>query len=127
MAIRTELALRLPNSPGALAAVCRLLGDERVGILAAALEASGQLRLVVDNHLRALSVLRDRHYQVVERAVIVLAVSNRPGSLASILTSMADAGVNVDYAYGGGAAGAASAAVVVGVDDVQRAASRTGA
>ena len=49
--IRTELSLRLPNSPGALAAVTRLLSDERVNILAMALEPGGQLRLVVDNLL----------------------------------------------------------------------------
>ncbi len=126
MAIRTELALRLPNSPGALAALCRLLGHEGVGILAASLEASGQLRLVVDSHLRALSALRDHHYQVVERPVIVLALSNRPGSLGTVLQSIGDAGVNVDYAYGGAAEGAAGATLVVGVDDVQRAASRAG-
>ncbi len=29
MAIRTELNLRLPNSPGALNEVCRALADER--------------------------------------------------------------------------------------------------
>src|SRR6266498_3390632 len=51
--IRTELSLRLPNSPGALAGVCRLLADERVNILALALESSGQLRMVVDNHVHA--------------------------------------------------------------------------
>ena len=51
MAIRTEVNLRLPNSPGALAGVCRLLSDERVNILAMALDASGQLRLVLDNHV----------------------------------------------------------------------------
>ena len=28
--IRTELSLRLPNAPGALAGVCQLMSDERV-------------------------------------------------------------------------------------------------
>ena len=51
--IRTELNLRLPNSPGALAGVCRLLSDERVNIVALALDGTGQLRLVVDNHVHA--------------------------------------------------------------------------
>ena len=46
--IRTEISLRLGNSPGALAGVCRLLSDERVNILAMGLESGGQLRLVVD-------------------------------------------------------------------------------
>jgi hypothetical protein len=126
MAIRSELALRLPNSPGALSAVCRLLGDARVNILAASLEPAGQLRMVVDNHLHALSVLRDRHYQVRERPVIVLELSNSPGSLAAALTLVSEAGVNVDYAYGSAADGGPRAAVVVGVDDPQRAASRAG-
>ena len=47
--LRTELSLRLPNSPGALAGVCRLLSNERVNIVALMLESSGQLRMVVDN------------------------------------------------------------------------------
>src|SRR4029079_16582825 len=61
MAIRTELSLRLPNSPGALAGVCRLLSDERVGIIAMALDSAGHLRLVVDNHVHGGAVLREHH------------------------------------------------------------------
>ena len=48
--IRIELSLRLPNSPGALAGVCRLLSDERVNVQALSLDAGGQLRMVIDNH-----------------------------------------------------------------------------
>src|SRR5690349_20425657 len=103
MAIRTELNLRLPNSPGALAGVCRTLSDERVGILAIALDAGGQLRLIVDNHVHAAGILRDLHHQVSEREVLLLSVANTPGGLAPLLALLADAGVNVDYAYGGGA------------------------
>jgi len=44
MGIRTELGLRLPNSPGALAAVCRLLAEQRVRIIAMSLDAGGQCR-----------------------------------------------------------------------------------
>ena len=57
MAIRTELNLRLANSPGALAGVCRLLSNERVNILAMAVETSGNLRMVVDNHVHGAAVL----------------------------------------------------------------------
>jgi hypothetical protein len=126
MAIRTELNLRLPNSPGALAGVCQLLSNERVNIQALALESSGQLRVVVDNTLRAVSVLRDHHHAVTERPVIVVALSNTPGSLAQVLALVGDAGVNVDYAYGGASEGEPGAAVVIGVDDAQRAAARAG-
>ncbi len=126
MAIRTELNLRLPNSPGALAGVCRLLSDERINILAMTLESGGQLRLVVDNHVHGGAVLREHHHQVVERNVVLLLVPNGPGGLASTLRLMSDVDVNVEYAYGGGAEGSASASVVVGVDDAERAAAAAG-
>jgi hypothetical protein len=57
--IRIELSLRLGNSPGALAGVCRLLSDERINVQAMGLETGGQLRIVVDNHIHAAAVLRD--------------------------------------------------------------------
>src|SRR5258707_1073719 len=79
--IRTELNLRLPNSPGALAGVCRLLSNERVNIVALCLEAGGQLRMVVDNHVHAAAILREQHHQVTERDVIVMSVPNTPGAL----------------------------------------------
>lgn len=124
--IRTELALRLPNSPGALAGVCRLLSDERVNILAMALETSGQLRMVVDNHVHAAGILREHHHQVTERDVIVTAVPNMPGALAPALRLVSEANVNVEYAYGGGSEGGPTASVVLGVDDAQRAAAAAG-
>ena len=124
--IRTELSLRLGNSPGALAGVARLLSDERVNILAMMLEAGGQLRLVVDNHVHGAAVLRDHHHQVTERNVIVTSVPNTAGALAPALKLVADADVNVEYAYGGSAEGAPTATIVIGVADAQRAAAAAG-
>jgi hypothetical protein len=126
MPVRTELALRLPNSPGALAGVCRLLSDERVNVIALALETSGWLRLVVDNPVRAEGALRGRHHRVVVRDVLMLQVSNGPGGLAPVLKLVADAGVNVEYAYAGASEGTPGAPVVLGVDDAQRAGAAAG-
>jgi hypothetical protein len=126
MAIRTELSLRLQNSPGALGGVCRALSDEHVNVLAISLEASGQLRLVVDNHVHAAAVLRERHHKLTERSVVVLGVSNTPGALATTLKLVADAGINIDYVYGGTAEGGPSASVVLGVDDAMRASAAAG-
>jgi hypothetical protein len=125
MALRTELIVRLPNSPGAAAGVCRLLAEERVNIAAILVESTGQLHLVVDNHVRASGVLRDAHYRVNERDVLMVALSNTPGSLAAALTLAADAGINVNYLYGSTPA-SETAAVVVGVDDARKAAAATG-
>lgn len=126
MAIRTELNLRVPNSPGTLAGVCRLLADERINIVAMALDAGGHLRLVVDNHLRAVSVLRERHYQVGERNVVFVPMANGPGALVPVLTLAAQAGINIEYAYASAADGNPSTAVVLGVEDAQRASAAAG-
>ena len=124
--IRTELSLRLGNSPGALAGVCRLLSNERVNIAALMLESGGQLRLVVDNHTHGAAVLREQHHQVAERDVIVTTVPNSAGALASVLRLVADANVNVEYAYSGAAETGPTATVVLGVDDAERASAAAG-
>jgi hypothetical protein len=124
--IRIELSLRLGNSPGSLAGVCRLLSNERVNILALGLEAAGQLRLLVDNHVHAGAVLREHHHQVTERDVIVTVVPNAPGSLGPMMKLMADADINVEYAYGGGSDPGPNALIVFGVEDAMRAAAAAG-
>ena len=126
MGIRTELALRLPNSPGAAAAVCHLLAGERVNILAMMLASTGHLHLIVDNPSRAVGVLTGQHHKVVERSVVVVPAPHAPGGLAPILALVRDAGVNIDYAYSGIAEAKAAAAVVLGVDDAPRAAAAAG-
>jgi hypothetical protein len=126
MAIRTELSLHLPNKPGALAGVCRLLSSEAVNILAMGLDAGGLLRLVVDNHVRGAAVLREHQHQVTEQDVILLGISHEVGALAPALRLIADAGVNVEYVYGAAPEASQMAAVVLGVRDAQRAASAAG-
>ena len=126
MAIRTELSLRLQNSPGALGGVCRALSNEHVNILAISVEATGLLRMVVDNHVHAAAVLRERHHNVSERDVVLLALSSAPGALGTTLKLLSDAGINVDYVYGGAGDGGSSASVVLGVDDAMRASAAAG-
>jgi hypothetical protein len=57
---------------------------------------------------------------------VVLALSNAPGTLGAILKLVSDAGLNIDYAYGGTAEGGSSATVVLGVDDAIRASAAAG-
>jgi hypothetical protein len=124
--IRPELALRLQNSPGALARVCDLLSTERVNVIALSLETNGTLRLIVDNPVHAKGVLAERHYEVSERSALVVQVGNDPGALAAVARLLAASGVNLDYVYATAREGQPTAIVVVGVPDAMRVAAAAG-
>jgi hypothetical protein len=125
MAIRAELTLRLPNSPGALREFCDTLSDGKINLLALHLDGSGRLRCVVDNPLLAAELLRP-HHAVESRDVLYVSLANTPGSLAGAARLLAESGVNVEYAYAASVEGSTMAAVVVGVADAQRASSLAG-
>ena len=118
--------MRLQNSPGALGRVCQTLNDERVNILALAIEGGGTLRMVVDNPLQAHGMLTDRDYTVEERDVLVIQLPNGPGALEQATRILANAGINVEYAYGSVVDDGAMAVIVVGVEDAKRASMAAG-
>lgn len=126
MAIRTELSLRLPNTPGALREFCDRLTEAHVNLLALHLDSSGRLRCVVDNPLLAADTLARQHVEADTRDVLYVTVPNTPGALAGASRLLSDAGVNVEYAYAATVEGSTLAAVVFGVADAQRASSLSG-
>jgi len=126
MAIQRELTVRLANSPGTLGRVAQVLGDERINMLAMSVDPTGTLRMVVDNPLHAAGSLREQHYQVEERDVLYATMPNEPGSLGKVVKMLAEAGINLDYAYATGIDRMPMVAVVLGVADAQRASAATG-
>jgi hypothetical protein len=126
MPVQTELNLRLPNSPGALAQLCELLATQHVGVLAIDLEASGQLRLIVDNTTRAMGVLTEEHHRVSERQVLTTFVRDSVRDIAAVLRLAADAGVNIEYVYSGISPNDGHVELIIGTADAMRAATVSG-
>lgn len=127
MAIRTELQLFVENKTGTLARICNILAEERVNVLAmAAPLQSGPVHLLVDNPVHAAGVFRERDVKTETRDVLYTVLPNEPGSLAHVARWIAEAGINIDYLYASALEGGPSAAVVIGVKDVQRASSILG-
>ena len=126
MAIRTELTLRLENTPGALARLCQTLADEKVNLLALNLEGSGVLHLVPENPVHAAGLLRSRDYVLEERSVLYIQLPSAPGAIGSVTRLLSAAGVNIDYAFASAISEHEMTALVVGVEDAQRASTATG-
>ncbi|HTL02688.1 MAG TPA: ACT domain-containing protein [Vicinamibacterales bacterium] len=126
MAIQREITVQLANSPGSLGRVAEVLGNARINMLAMSIDGSGALRMVVDNPLHAAGALREQHYKVDERDVLYATVPNEPGSLGRVVKMLAEAGINLDYAYASGIDRVPMVAVVLGVADPQRASAATG-
>lgn len=99
MAIRTELTLRLDNSPGSLARLCQTLKAEKVNVIAFNLESLGVLHLAPDNPAHAAGLFRREDYAVEEREVRYVSMPNSPGALGSTTSMLSAAGVNVNYAF----------------------------
>jgi hypothetical protein len=97
-----QISLFMENRTGRLADVARTLGEAGVNIRALSLADTsdfGILRLIVNDVSLALSVLRSTGHTAIVTDVIAVEVPDQPGGLATVLTALEKAGVNVEYMY----------------------------
>jgi hypothetical protein len=115
--VARDLTVRLvEDRPGALAALVQALSQAGVNIEGIA-EIEGVVHVLARDPSAARSALRSSGYAIDgELEVMVLPMPDRPGELAMIMQRLADAGVNVRFAYM-----ATETRVVIGADDVTRA------
>jgi hypothetical protein len=124
MQIAKQLSIFLKNRPGTLADVCAHLHQEGVNILGFAVSDTvdhAVVRIVVDEPMKAIHMLGNAGVLVVENDVLVVELKNEPGQLATLGQKLSDAGINIDYAYGGLAKDASAGVLFVRVSDVKRA------
>lgn len=100
--VATQLAIFLANKPGALASVCKVLAKAKINILAISTSDSvdhAVVRLVLDRPDKALRLFEEHGTLVVANEVVQIDGDNQPGSLALIADRLAEAGINIEYAY----------------------------
>jgi hypothetical protein len=120
----TQLAVTLANRPGALGSLCSTLGKAGVNIsavLAPQVKGRGKVRLLVDNRDKAKEALTAAKIRFVEEEVIAIDLDNRPGALGEVAEKLAQAKINVKYAYATASEGSAKATVLLSVLDGDRA------
>ena len=102
MQIVTQFAVFLDNRPGVLSRTCQALARANVNLLALSIVDAMDhaiIRMVVDHPKEAEEVLATLHAVVQTRDVIFMDVANQVGALANVAEHLAEAGINLEYAY----------------------------
>jgi hypothetical protein len=97
-----QISLFLENKPGHLRSVTRILAEAGINIVTLSLadtQQFGILRLIVEDWQKAKSVLEETGCAVNVTEVVATEVEDRPGGLASLLQTLEEGGVNVEYMY----------------------------
>jgi hypothetical protein len=93
-----EISLTLPNRPGALAGVARVLAKERINLAAISVDSAagkGRVRLVVSDPDKAIALLATGGYDAEVREMMAVRLEDRAGSFLRVLEALARAKVNI--------------------------------
>ncbi len=97
-----QISVFLENKAGRLAEVTHTLAEAGINIRALSLADTsdfGILRLIVHDHEKAKSALKEKGFTVGRTSVVAVEVPDHPGGLDSILQLLSTRGVNVEYMY----------------------------
>ncbi len=119
-----QISVFIENKPGRLTEVTDLLAQYQVDITALSLADTsefGILRLIVDKPDAAQMALREAGFAVKATEVLAVAMDDQPGGLASVLHTIAAAGVSIEYMYAFVGKRDGKAVVVMRVSDLDAA------
>jgi hypothetical protein len=120
----TQLAVFLANRPGALARVCEALARAEINIHALATSDTVDhtvVRMLVSDPTKALMLLGEAGVLALETEVLMIETASEPGVLAKIADRLAEAEVNIEYAYLAGGRGSQKGLIVLRPSDVEKA------
>ena len=122
MRIEKQLAIFMDNRPGMLARTCEALAQAQINILALSIIDNVDhaiVRMVVDKSSDAERVLAKLHEKVQEKDVVLMEVPNKIGALARIAERLAEAGINLEYAYCTSSPAQSTGALVLRTNDLE--------
>ncbi len=97
-----QLSVFLENKSGRLTEVLEVLGSEQIRITALSVADTsefGILRLIVSDHEKAKSVLKENHFIVNLTEVISVMAPNEARHYAKILKILSDQEISIEYTY----------------------------
>ena len=115
-----QLTVQLANKPGTLAQVARALGEAGVNMKSLAV-FEGRAKIIAEDPARGREALQALGLFATIEDCLTIDMADQPGSLGDICTRLAEAGVNIDYAYTGIALDGDKPVVVMVVSDLDKA------
>lgn len=119
-----QLSVFLENKAGRLAEVTHTLAQAGVNIRALSLADTsdfGILRMIVCDHEKAKSALKEKGFTLGRTSVVAVEVPDTPGGLDSVLQLVSEHGINVEYMYAFVQREAESAVMIFRFDKVDHA------
>ena|SRR5436190_5615974 len=119
-----QLAIFLDNRPGTLARLCDALSEAKINIYAFSTSDTVDhivIRMIVSEPAKALNLFHEYGSLVVSTDVLMVDGNNKPGSLAAIAHTLADAKVNIEYAYSATSPNAQRGLMIMRVSDPKKA------
>ena len=115
-----QLTVQLANKPGTLALVAQALGRAKVNMRALAV-FEGRAKIICEDPAKGRDALQKEGLYASIEDCLTVDMLDQPGPLGDICARLAEAGINIDYAYTGIAPAAEEAMIVMVVSDLDRA------
>ena len=116
-----QLTVQLANKPGTLAQMAKALGDANVNMKSLAV-FEGRAKIIAEDPARGREALQAIGLYASIEECLTVDMRDKPGSLADVCARLAEAGINIDYAYTGITVDADRPVVVMVVSDLEKAA-----
>jgi hypothetical protein len=117
-----QLSFTMPNRAGLLSEVSAAVASAKVNINSVCgyeMENSGYFMLTTDSNARAKKALAKLGVEAKEEDVVAIEMPNKAGELQKVAKKIADAGINISYAYGTTVTGRSSICLFKTSDDAK--------
>ena len=92
-----QISVFLENRVGQLAQVCKVLAENDISLVTLSLAETQDF--IVDDHVKAETVLRTNKFLVKTTPVVAVTVPDRPGGMAQVVSTLSEKGCDIEYSY----------------------------
>lgn len=120
-----QISIFLENHPSELAKLTTCLSNAKINLRAISVaEASdfGIVRIITDDVFNAVTALKNSDYICSLADVLAVEISDEPGALANVISSLGSEGINVEYMYAETSNKNGVACMIIRVSDTPKAA-----